>query len=76
MSGNKSSSRQSLLGRIMNPKYIMVYATVIIFLIIYAFGAIAYGSIGFTIISSAAISFFRSPYSLSQAMFSSNTAGS
>ncbi|MBQ1312783.1 MAG: sugar ABC transporter permease YjfF, partial [Blautia sp.] len=48
MSGNKSSSRQSLLGRIMNPKYIMVYATVIIFLIIYAFGAIAYGSIGFT----------------------------
>ena len=32
----------------MNPKYIMVYATVIIFLIIYAYGAIRYGSIGFT----------------------------
>ena len=40
--------RQSLLSRIMNPKYIMVYATVIIFLIIYAYGAIRYGSIGFT----------------------------
>ena len=46
MSENKN--RQSLLSRIMNPKYIMVYATVIIFLIIYAFGAILYGKIGFT----------------------------
>ena len=44
----KTGSRQSLLSRIMNPKYIMVYATVIIFLIIYAYGAIRYGSIGFT----------------------------
>ena len=41
----KSGSRQSLLSRIMNPKYIMVYATVIIFLIIYTFGAIVYGSV-------------------------------
>ena len=40
--------RQSLLSRIMNPKYIMVYATVIIFLIIYAFGTIVYGDKGFT----------------------------
>ncbi|MBR0367420.1 MAG: sugar ABC transporter permease YjfF [Clostridia bacterium] len=32
----------------MNPKYIMVYATVAIFLIIYAYGAIKYSSIGFT----------------------------
>lgn len=46
----KSGSRQSLLSRIMNPKYIMVYATVIIFLIIYTFGAIVYGSVGFTTI--------------------------
>ena len=44
----KSENRQSLLSRIMNPKYIMVYATVAIFLIIYAYGAIKYGSIGFT----------------------------
>ena len=45
---NTKGSRQSLLSRIMNPKYIMVYATVAIFLIIYAYGAIRYGSIGFT----------------------------
>ena len=42
------NKKQSLLSRIMNPKYIMVYATVIIFLIIYTYGAIRYGSIGFT----------------------------
>ena len=45
---NTKGSRQSLLSRIMNPKYIMVYATVAIFLIIYAYGAIKYASIGFT----------------------------
>ena len=44
----KTEKRQSLFSRIMNPKYIMVYATVIIFLIIYAYGAIRYGKIGFT----------------------------
>ena len=44
----KSANRQSLFSRIMNPKYIMVYATVVIFLIIYAVGAILYGDIGFT----------------------------
>ena len=43
-----AGSTQTLLSRIMNPKYIMVYATVIIFLIIYIYGAIRYGSIGFT----------------------------
>ena len=43
-----TTKRQSLFSRIMNPKYIMVYATVIIFLIIYAYGAIRYGGIGFT----------------------------
>ena len=43
-----TQKRQSLLSRVMTPKYIMVYATVIIFLIIYAYGAIRYGSIGFT----------------------------
>lgn len=48
MSEKHSGSRQTLLSRIMNPKYVMVYATVIIFLIIYAYGAIRYSSIGFT----------------------------
>ena len=46
--GKHSGSKQSLISRIMNPKYVMVYATVIIFLIIYAYGAIRYSSIGFT----------------------------
>ena len=46
--GKHSGSKQSLASRIMNPKYVMVYATVIIFLIIYAYGAIRYSSIGFT----------------------------
>ena len=44
----KTVKRQSLFSRIMNPKYIMVYATLIIFIIIYTYGAIRYGSIGFT----------------------------
>lgn len=39
--------KQSLLSRITNPKYIMVYATIGIFFIIYAFGAFAYGDKGF-----------------------------
>lgn len=48
MSENKIVRKQSLGSRLFNPKYIMVYATVGIFLIIYACGAIAYGSKGFT----------------------------
>ena len=43
-----NASGQSFFSRIMNPKYIMVYATIGIFLIIYAFGAVVYGKIGFT----------------------------
>ena len=41
-------NKQTLLSRISNPKYIMVYATVGIFLIIYLFGALLYGDKGFT----------------------------
>ena len=48
MSDKKMVKRQSLAKRIANPKYIMVYATIGIFLLIYAAGAIAYGSKGFT----------------------------
>ena len=40
-------NRQSLLNRITNPKYIMVYATIGIFLIVYAFGAFMYSDKGF-----------------------------
>ena len=48
MGANSTLKKRSLISRIMNPKYVMVYATVIIFLIIYTFGAIVYGSVGFT----------------------------
>lgn len=48
MRDKQTGSRQTILSRIMNPKYVMVYATVIIFLIIYTYGAIRYSSIGFT----------------------------
>ena len=48
MSEKKTVRKQGFVSRIANPKYIMVYATIGIFLIIYAFGAIAYGSKGFT----------------------------
>ena len=48
MSEKNLVRRKSLASRIANPKYIMVYATIGIFLIIYAFGAILYGSKGFT----------------------------
>lgn len=49
MSENKAAvKKQSVLSRIANPKYIMVYATIGIFLLIYAFGAILYGAKGFT----------------------------
>ena len=56
---NKTSSKkQSLLSRLMNPKYIMVYATVAIFLIIYLFGAINYGDKGFLSLRTLIISMF------------------
>ena len=43
-----TASRQSLFSRIMNPKFIMVYATIGLFLLIYLFGAVMYGKVGFT----------------------------
>lgn len=48
MSEKVVAKKKSLISRIANPKYIMVYATVGIFILIYAFGAILYGSKGFT----------------------------
>lgn len=42
------NKKTSLINKVLNPKYIMVYATIGIFLIIYIFGAIKFGSIGFT----------------------------
>ena len=48
MSEKKITRKRGLVSALTNPKYIMVYATIGIFLIIYAFGAIVYGSKGFT----------------------------
>lgn len=44
---NTAPKGRTFIKRILNPKFIMVYATVIIFLVIYAFGGILYGSKGF-----------------------------
>lgn len=43
-----SAPHRKLRSRLMNPNYLMVYATLGIFLLIYLFGAILYGSKGFT----------------------------
>ncbi len=48
MKNELTTSRQSLFSRIMNPKFIMVYATIGLFLLIYLFGAFMYGDVGFT----------------------------
>lgn len=52
------SARQSRWSKLMNPKYIMVYATVGIFLIFYLYGALAYGDKGFTTLRTLVISMF------------------
>ena len=38
--------RQSLLKRLLKPQYVMVYATIGIFILIYIYGAIRFGSTG------------------------------
>ncbi|MBQ6502765.1 MAG: hypothetical protein IJI57_02495 [Flexilinea sp.] len=43
-----ASKRQTFWNKVFNPNFIMVYAAILIFLIIYAFGAIMYGKVGFT----------------------------
>ena len=57
-----ANNKRSLLQRLFNPKYIMVYATVIIFLIIYAYGAIRYGSKGFTTLRTFVMFFTDNAY--------------
>lgn len=42
------NKKPSLASRFLKPQYIMVYATIGIFLIIYIYGAIRFGDIGFT----------------------------
>ena len=40
--------RQSLGSRLLKPQFVMVYATIGIFILIYIYGAVRFGSIGFT----------------------------
>ena len=42
------NKKPSLVSRLLKPQYIMVYATIGIFLIIYIYGAIRFGDVGFT----------------------------
>ncbi len=54
--------RQSALTRIFNPKYIMVYATLGVFLVIYLFGALMYGDKGFTTLRTLTLMFSDNAY--------------
>ncbi len=54
--------RQSLKAKLFNPKYIMVYATLGVFLIIYLFGAIMYGEKGFTSLRTICLMFSDNAY--------------
>lgn len=45
---NPVKKRNSSYRRLLNPKFIMVYATIAVFLLIYLVGAILYGDKGFT----------------------------
>ena len=49
MANKPASKRQSFWNKLFNPNFIRVYAAILIFLIIYIFGAAMYGKVGFTI---------------------------
>ena len=55
-------TRQSIWSRMLNPKYIMVYATVGIFLLMYLFGTIAFGSKGFNTLRTMTTLFVDNAY--------------
>ena len=55
-------TRQSLWSKMMNPKYIMVYATVGIFLLMYLFGTIAFGNKGFNTLRTMTTLFVDNAY--------------
>ena len=54
--------RQRLSTRIFNPKYLMIYATLGIFMLIYLFGAILYGGKGFTTLRTIMLMFSDNAY--------------
>jgi galactofuranose transport system permease protein len=55
-------NRQKWTSRLFNPKYVMVYATLGVFLIIYLFGAIMFGDKGFTSIRTLMLIFIDNAY--------------
>lgn len=58
----RTVKRQSSLNKLFNPNFIMVYAAILIFLIIYAYGAIRYGSKGFTTLRTFVNMFINNSY--------------
>jgi len=54
--------RQKLSSRLFNPKYVMVYATLGVFLIIYLFGTLMFGDKGFTTIRTLMLMFIDNAY--------------
>lgn len=55
-------SRQKLTTRLFNPKYLMIYATLGIFVLIYLFGAVLYGNKGFTSLRTFMLMFSDNAY--------------
>lgn len=55
-------SRQKWTSRLFNPKYVMVYATLGVFLLIYLFGALMFGDKGFTTIRTLMLMFIDNAY--------------
>ncbi len=58
----KAPKRQSFWNKLLNPNFIMVYAAILIFLIIYAYGAVRYGSKGFTTLRTFVNMFINNSY--------------
>ena len=56
------SPAQKLRSRLMNPQYLMVYATIGIFLLIYLLGALLYGKRGFTSVRTFMLFFSDNAY--------------
>lgn len=59
---NAETGRQRLTTRLFNPKYIMVYATLGVFFLIYLFGALMYGDKGFTSLRTLFLMFSDNAY--------------
>ncbi len=59
---HKAIHRPNLAARVFNPKYIMVYATLAVFALIYLGGALLYGDKGFTTVRTLTLMFSDNAY--------------